>query len=310
MIGDRARIFSGLAGRLVSAPAGAAAAGLLIIVGAAAALASAPARPAGPAPAAKKDAKEWQALEPGLDLGEFPATRASDRGDSIVRALRVDPARFDLRLMNASAPDQGRALTAKRWCARAGLVAAINASMYQTDHRTSVSLMRTGAHTNNPRLTKDRAILAFDRLDASVKPVAIIDRDCEDIEKLRDRYGSLVQSIRMISCKRKNVWSPQPRRWSAAAIGRDAQGRVLLIHVRSPYSTHDLIDVLMALPLGLERALYAEGGPEAQLYVTSGGREHEWVGGYETGVGEDDDNRAAWPVPNVIGVARRAPPEE
>jgi len=255
-------------------------------------------------------AERWKALEPGLDLGEFQAVRPSDRGDSIVRVLRVDPARFDLRLMNATAPGQGRALTAKRWCARAGLVAAINASMYQADHRTSVSLMKTGAHTNNPWLSKDRAILAFDRLDSSVPPVAIIDRDCDDFEALRDKYGTLVQSIRMISCQRRNVWSPQPRRWSAAAIGRDAQGRILFIHARSPYSTHDLINILMALPLGIERALYAEGGPEAQLYVRSGGREYEWVGGYESALGEDDDNHAAWPVPNVIGIARRAPPSK
>ena len=240
----------------------------------------------------------WVALEPGLDLGEFPATRPSERGDSIVRVLRVDPNRFDLRLMNASAPGQERALSAKDWCSRVDLVAAVNASMYQTDHRTSESLMRTAEHVNNPRLSKDRAVLAFDRLDDSVPPVALIDRDCDDFESLRGKYGTLVQSIRMISCRGANVWSQQPQRSSTAAIGRDARGRVLLIHARSPYSTHDLIDILLELPLGLERAMYVEGGPEAQLYVNSGGSEREWVGG--------DDNRRAWPVPNVIGIARRA----
>jgi len=158
--------------------------------------------------------------------------------------------------------------------------------------------MKTRTHVNNPRLSKDRAILAFDRLDATVPPVAILDRDCDDFDALREKYGTLVQSIRMISCRRTNVWSQQPRRSSAAAIGRDRQGRVLFIHARSPYSTHDLIDILLELPLGIERALYAEGGPEAQLFVNSGGREREWVGG--------EDNRRAWPVPNVVGVARRA----
>src|SRR5262245_30266655 len=257
---------------------------------------------------AAKEAEPWRALEPGLDLGEFPSPQTSERGDSIVRVLRVDPKQFELRLMNASAPDQGRALTARAWCERGGLVAAINASMYQTDHRTSVSLMRTGSHVNNPRLSKDRSILAFDRLDASLKPVAIIDSDCNEFETMRDGYGTLVQSIRMISCRKKNVWTQQPRRWSTAAIGMDAQGRVLFVHVRSPYSTHDLIDILLALPLRIERALYAEGGPEAQLYVNSGGQEHEWVGSYESGFNEDDDNHRAWPVPNVVGIARRTAP--
>ena len=214
-----------------------------------------------------------------------------------MRVLRIDPRRFDLKLMNASAPGEERALTARAWCARGGLVAAINASMYQIDQRTSVSLMKTRTHVNNPHLSKDRAVLAFDRLDPAVPPVAILDRDCGDFETLRDKYGTLVQSIRMISCRGKNVWSQQPRRSSAAAIGRDRQGRVLFIHARSPYSTHDLIDILLELPLSIDRALYAEGGPEAQLYVNSGGRESEWVGG--------EDNRRAWPVPNVIGIARR-----
>jgi hypothetical protein len=263
------------------------------------------AAPPGPPGGAAKPEGTWRTLEPGLDLGHFPSSRPSDRGDSVVRVLRIDPARFDLRLMNASAPGQGRPLTAKGWCARAGLVAAVNASMYQADHRTSVSLMKTEGHTNNPRLSKDRAILAFDRLDRFVPPVAIIDRECDDIDALEGRYGTLVQSIRMISCRGKNVWSRQPRRWSAAAIGTDRQGRVLFMHARSPYSTHDLIDILMELPLGLERALYAEGGPEAQLYVKSGGLESEWVGSYESGFNEDDDNHAAWPVPNVVGIARR-----
>lgn len=248
----------------------------------------------------------WRSLEPGLDLGEFPSPRRSERGDSIVRVVRADPRHFELRLMNASAKGQGRALTAREWCQRGGLAGAINASMYQADHRTSVSLMRTGSHTNNGRVSKDRAILAFDPRDSKVAPVTIIDRECDDFEALRGSYGTLVQSIRMLSCRGENVWSQQPRRWSAAAIGTDGLGRVLFVHVRSPYSVHDLIGILQELPLGLSRMLYAEGGPEAQLYVKSGAVEHEWVGGYESRGSEENDNRVAWPVPNVVGIARRA----
>jgi hypothetical protein len=245
----------------------------------------------------------WSLLEPGLELGVFRAPRASPHGDSLVRVLRVDPERYELRLMNASAPGHGRALTAREWCRRNGMVAAINASMYQADMRKSVSLMRTRAHVNNPHLTKDRAVLAFDRLDAGLPPVQIIDRECQDFDALRGGYGTLVQSIRMVSCSGKNVWSPQPRAWSTAAIGMDRRGRVLFLHSRSPYSTHDFINILLDLPIDLKNALYAEGGPEAQLYVRGGGQEFEFIGSYETGFREADDNRRARPVPNVVGVA-------
>lgn len=248
----------------------------------------------------------WRTLEPGLELGVFRAPRTAAIGDSLVQVVRVDPERFDLRLLNASAPGQGRSRTARDWAQREGLAAAINASMYQADHRRSVGLMQTPGHVNNANVTADRTVLAFDPLNAGSPRVTMIDRDCDDLDSLRARYGTLVQSIRMISCKGANVWSQQPRRWSTAAIGIDREGRVLLIHARSPYSVHDLIDNLQQLPLRLAVAMYVEGGPEAQLYVRAGGEEHEFVGSFETGFNENDGNDHAWPVPNVVGVVRRS----
>lgn len=244
----------------------------------------------------------WQTLEPGLELGTFSAPRPADVGDSSIRVLRIDPSRFELRLLNASAPGQGPSRTAKAWTLENDLLAAINASMYQANYRTSVSLMRSRSHVNNANLTRHMAVLAFDRLDPSVPLVKIIDLECDRWEDWKSKYGSLVQSIRMFSCKRENVWQPQSRKWSVAAVGVDGQDHVLFIHVRSPFSTHDLIDILAELPIKLERLMYVEGGPEAQLYVRAGGAEHEFVGSFES----SDDNRNAWPVPNVIGVARRS----
>ncbi len=248
---------------------------------------------------------EWQVLEPGLEFGTFRAPKRAEAGDSLVRVLRIDPRRWELRLLNASAPEQGRMHTARDWCQENGLVAAINASMFQTDYRTSVSLMRTRTHVNNKRLSKDNTVLAFDRVDDSVPPVQIIDRQCQDLETLRKKYGSLVQSIRMISCRGENVWKQQPHKWSTAAIGSDGQGNVLFIHVRSQYSTHDLADILLALPLDLKSAMYAEGGAEAQLYVSAGGQELEFVGRYGSALLEGV-GAAAIPIPNVVGVGQRS----
>lgn len=250
----------------------------------------------------------WRTLEPGLEFGAFEAPLKAELGDSLVRILRIDPARFSLRLLNASAPGQGTRLTARQWCQRNGLVAAMNASMYQQDYKTSVSLMTTKEHTNNPRLSRDQAVLAFDRLDAGVPPVQILDRQQQDFGELRRRYATLVQSIRMVSLSGKNVWQPQDKKWSTAAIGMDRQGRVLFIHVRSPYRTHDLINILLELPIDLRNAMYAEGGTEAQLYVQSGGTELELVGMYEHTLADSESAAIAWPVPNVIGVARIAQP--
>ena len=240
----------------------------------------------------------WTILLPGLELGEFVSARAQG-GDGRIRILRIDPARWRLRLFNASAPSEGQPLTAREWATRHHLAAAINASMYQLDMRSSVSLMRTPGHVNNPRLSKDRAVLAFDPLDAALPRAQIIDRECQDLDALGPAYGTLVQSIRMISCRGANVWAPQPRAFSTAAIGVDAKGRVLFIHARAPHATHDLIDALLGLPIGIKGAIYAEGGREAQMFVRAGDREMEFLG--ESG-GTAAGANLAWPIPNVVGV--------
>ena len=248
----------------------------------------------------------WQQLEPGLELGVFISQQRSDTGDSKIRVLRIDPRHFELKLMNASATERGRALTARQWCRQHGLVAAVNASMYQQDYRTSVSLMRTRDHINNARLSKDMAILAFDPLTPDVPSVKIIDRECEEFSDWKDRYGTMVQSIRMLSCTGRNVWSPQPQKWSTSAIAVDRQGRVMFIHARSPYSTHDLINILRQLPLNISRALYTEGGPQAQLFVSSCDRQLEFLGRVESSLGEASPVAIALPIPNAVGVARKA----
>lgn len=253
---------------------------------------------------AQPQKNDWQTLEPGLELGSFVSPQKSDYGDSVIRVLRFDLRHFQFRLLNASAEERGHARSVKEWVRRHGLVAGINASMYQKDNRTSVSYMKTGPHVNSSWVSKDKTILAFDPWDQTLPPAMIIDRDCEDFDRLRKQFQSLIQSIRMISCQRENVWSQQTKKWSTAAIGRDGKGRFLFIHVRSPYTTHDLINHLLDLPIDLRRAMYVEGGKDAQLYIHSETREFEFVGSYSTGSNENDENRYAWPVPNVLGIAR------
>jgi len=246
----------------------------------------------------------WRNLEKGLDLGIFQAPKKSALGDSLIRILRADTDYFSLRLLNATSEDQTKRRSMKDWVNKNGLVAAINASMYQKDMMTSVSYMKTRQHTNSNWVSKDKTIFAFDPTDKNLPPVRIIDRDCEDFNKLRKLYDTLIQSIRMVSCKGENMWGPQKKMWSTAAIALDHQSRVLFIHVRSPYTTHDLINMLLELPIGLKQAMYVEGGADAQLYINTGKERHEFIGSYSSGSREHDENTFSHSVPNVLGLVR------
>ena len=227
-------------------------------------------------------------------------------GDGQIWIVRLDPARFDLKLVNASARD-ARPRTVRSWAGVAGAVAAINAGMFQTDGLTSVALMRTREHENNPRRSmRYKAVLAFDPLRPGISAVRILDAACGEVDASLADYGTRIQSIRMVSCDRKNVWAPDAKRWSTAAIGIDGAGRVLFIHARSPWSVHDLVEALLALPIDLRRAMYVEGGPEAQLYVRAGGRELERAGAREGDARPGDAVAAfAWEIPNAVVAVRK-----
>lgn len=246
----------------------------------------------------------WTLLESGLEFGVFSAPIPSESGDSLIRILRIHPDQFEFRLLNASATPDREILTAKEWSQRYQLVAAINASMYQADYLPSTSLMRTKNHVNNPNLTKDKTILAFHPKSSKLPPVMILDRQCENFDDWMPQYATLIQSIRMISCKGSNVWRHNPeKRWSIAAIGTDKNGNVLFIHSRSQYSTNELNSILLALPIQIGRAMYVEGGREAQLYIKSGGYECELVGMY--GMSGFNPYNGARPIPNIVGIVRK-----
>jgi len=246
----------------------------------------------------------WRILEPGLEVGLFDGPPGAS-GDGKIAVVRIDPGIFELKLLNSSAPGQGVPLSAKAWADKAGASAVINASMYQEDYRTSVSLMRTREHVNQRHVSRDRSALVFDPLDGRLPAVRMVDRDCDDLDAAVRAYGTVIQSIRMVSCERKNVWAPSDRRSSVAAVGMDGRGWVLFLHTRSAWPVHELVDALLALPIDLRQAMYVEGGPEAQVFVRGGGSEVERLGAHETAPTTSADG---WPVPNVIAAVRRMKP--
>lgn len=248
----------------------------------------------------------WRELAPGLELGRFTSPKPSDVGDSVITVLRIDPGRYELRLLSAALLRLPDPLPAPEWSKRYGALAVINASMFQTDGRTSLGHMRSGSAVNNGSWNKHNAVFVSQPRDASFPPVQILDRVCQDAAAEAQRYDVVIQNIRMLDCARHNAWAQQPRRWSTAAVGTDTRGRALFIHARSPWSTHDLIDILLGLPLDLQRLMYVEGGPEASLYAKVGSEEVALMGSFETGFFASDENRRFWPLPNVIAVVPRS----
>ena len=258
-------------------------------------------------PAPTPGSGPWRALAPGLELARFPLEADAEAAPGEITVLRADPALWEPRLLAASADRPGRPPPAAGWCREHYLVAATNAGMFQSDFLTHVGLMVAHGHLNSAAANHYRSAAAFAPLDTALAPFRIFDLDEVDLASVRRDYASVVQNLRLIKRPGENRWSPQARRWSEAALGEDRRGRILFIFCRAPQAMHDLNRILLELPLELDCAQHLEGGPEAQLYLRCGGTELELVGSFETGSHESDDNRTAWPLPNVLGLAPRRP---
>ena len=253
---------------------------------------------AGSAPAAS--AIQWKEADKGLRVAEFQ-TVFNDLPYAIT-LVKIDPANYSFKLLCAT--EHGREpLSVKDWALTHHLVAAVNASMFQADGLKSTDFMQNFDHVNNPRLSRDNTILAFNPVGNNLPQIQLIDRECQDFNDLRSQYRSFVQDIRMISCSGHNVWSRQDAKWSTLAMGMDTRGDILFLFCRTPGSVHDFIEILLSLPLSLKSAMYLEGGPQASLYLSTPKMTMER---YCTLDGlESDSIKFALPIPNVIGITKK-----
>ncbi|MEW6432977.1 MAG: phosphodiester glycosidase family protein [Myxococcota bacterium] len=249
-------------------------------------------------------AERWRSLAPGVEYRTFELEKRPEAGDGRLHVVRVDPALADLDFALAS-EHGGATRTAGQWADEQGFVAAINAGMYQTDYRKNVGYLRHGEHVNNGRWKSSyQSVLAFGSLDGGA-PAVMVDRDAPDAGERIAGYGSAVQNLRLLKAPGVNVWSPNGRTWSEALVAQDAQGRVLFLFTRTPFEMVELNQRLLALPLGLVRAMHVEGGPEASLSIRADGLKLDLSGSYETGFFTSDGNDHQWRIPNALGVRAR-----
>ena len=247
----------------------------------------------------------WRPLGEGIEYATFPFGSNHSAGDGLLHVVRVVPAKVELKVLLASETG-GKRRTAGDWSKEYGLTVAMNAGMFDKDHLSNVGYLRNGAHLNQPRWNpKYHSALGFAPRKPDLPPMAFVDLESGRQEAAIADYSVVVQNLRTIKGNGKNVWKPNRREWSEAAIGADKEGRLLFLFSRTPYSVFEFNQRLLELPLGVVRAMHVEGGPEASLSIRSGPFRLDLSGSYETGFNENDDNGQQWPLPNVIGVTAK-----
>ncbi|MDP8220680.1 MAG: phosphodiester glycosidase family protein [Candidatus Stygibacter frigidus] len=246
-------------------------------------------------------AEDWQTISKGLEYGKFKLAVPSSSGNSTVDIVRINPDQYDFELLLAS-EHENKKRTIETWADDFELIGGINAGMFQQDYLTNTGYLVNYQHSNNPsRHSSYKMYFACNPKEKGLPEAQMIDWRQPKASELCEKYHSVVQGIRMIATGGRNVWSKQADKWSEAALGQDKDGNILLIFCSSPYTMHDLINLLLQLPLNLDKMMHLEGGPEASCYIETKEFHLRCVGTFESSFFDNEDQQSFWQIPNVIG---------
>lgn len=234
----------------------------------------------------------------------LPRAPRVEAGDRRLTVVRVDLRRYRIAVL--SSVRDGRPRTLDRWVRDFSLAGGVNAGMFLPNRRPVATLVDRGRVLSDRNPGRFDGIVGWDP-NGRRSPLAVGGAGCPiGREGILERYQSAVQGFRMmVDCRgRARPW-PTRRIYSAAAFGRDREGRAVFVHSRTPYRMDVLSQMMVDLDLGIRGLVYMEGGPEASLVVREGGVRVREIGSWEDGFNENDDNRQLWDIPSVIGFARR-----
>lgn len=250
-------------------------------------------------------AVDWKTIRPGLERTDVSIYRATPAGDSTLVLFRLNPLQWTPRVLTRTeAKDREHGLTVREWAEQTGLPVVTNAGMFAKDGSTHVGYLRTATgHVNSPDVNKYQSVAAFSPKREDLPPFRILDLDCTSIDTVKARYHGVMQNLRLIKRPGENRWSRQNKRWSEMALAEDDEGNIILAFSRSPYPMHTFNEILLDLPIGIVAAQHLEGGPEASLFIQVETKPNVWMGSWETGFYEMDDNEELWPIPNALGFA-------
>lgn len=250
----------------------------------------------------------WKTLQDGLLYCELDAPEKSILNDSKLTILKVDPLKFNFRLLSAS--EHGRKnRSADEWGQEFRMNVIINAGMFNpTKACTNKGYMRNYSHVNNSRFNKAyNVMMALNPKNKSKRSFQLFDLTHDRWDSIKPLYQSFCQGMRMIDWNGVPLaWDKRPGQSCSMVIGAtDTDGNIYFVFTRSPYTHQKVIKFLMDMPLNIRTTVYLEGGPEASLYINSGDSIISKYGSYVSKTYARDDNDHFWKIPNVIGIVKK-----
>lgn len=238
---------------------------------------------------------KWQQIEKGLYFQEFTFIN-----NAKLFVLKINPKYFSFKLYSSDKDKKGLH-SIDVWAKSYDLVAAINASMYLEDGKTSTGFMKDGDYINNKKIAaKLGAFFVAGPNSESLPEAMIIEKDDPDFKNKLSNYRLVIQNYRMITKDKKILWPKDGALHSIAAIGEDENGNILFMHCKDPIDPYSFATQTLSFPLKLSKLMYVEGGGQACLIVNTNSFYKELLGFNAVSLLISNDFKAE--LPNIIGI--------
>ena len=211
----------------------------------------------------------WRTLRPGVEFTTLRGEPYCRSGSAAIAALRLDPARVQLRVRHYSQESEGRPLDVLDWQRRTGALAVFNAGQYYAD-LSYMGLLASGGRVISRRVHPSfrAALVAAPRgggLAARVVDLAVTPLDPDSL-----RWEEVAQSF-MLFDRAGNVRVRHSDQVAhRTAVAEDRRGRLVVLTSEGGYTLWDFAQLLKASPLELSHAMAMDGGLEAELVVSTG----------------------------------------
>lgn len=219
---------------------------------------------------------QWTELEPGLDYTLLDFSRRADGQGVRVAAVKADPRRFRFSLLSAPEVLGPSAAMVKEMAAKAGSIAAVNASFYLPETYEPIGLLVwQGKLIHHWHGNAGSGVFWFNQGKAGIEWA-------KDYKPAWDREELVVQAGPLIiePGGRPGIYQDSQKYRTRTAVGVDGRGKVVLVCTfrqgqgEEDLSGLDLFELMqiMALPeaeggLGLRAALNLDGGTSSAMYL-------------------------------------------
>lgn len=221
----------------------------------------------------------WKKLDNGLDYALIDYSTTSEQ-EALVHIIRIDPSKFDLRILRSK--NEALGSTVKELAKENRAIIAINGGFFDNNHRSIGLLVQDGEIINKMHNTSWWSIFLVSEGSAAIK----VPREFISAENIKMAVQAGPRLIVNGTVPKLKDNFPAYR----SAIGIDDSGKILIVATDTML---DLRDFASALRKFSNNAMALDGGSSTQLFAD--------YKGFKLSVGTNSA------VTNAIGVFKNNP---